>query len=397
VVNAVIVLSIHKTRAEILIIVLALIFKIECIFAQPLRIEFASTFENPEFGKVWITGFEEIPISSLEQISQQEWKSIFSVYTGEYDSGNIPSVLGNYQVIETAIVFMPRFPPTPGLSYTILFDSQLLWHKLGLKSTDSLLVRKVVKVPTIDYKPTKLDFINPQTDSIPANILSMYLHFSSPMSFENPYVHVKLYNDKDELINQPFVEVNEGLWDPERKRLTLFFHPGRIKRGVGPNMTMGPIFEPDHHYTMVVSENWKDAHGNSLGIDYEKSLYILPADRNQVDPFQWNLTQVTAGTLDKLTVSFGEVLDPGLVSRMITLVLENGTPVPGKSSPTVSQDAWQFIPETHWKRGDYLIMVDAKLEDLAGNSVRQIFEKKIEKNTLPESINYFIYLSLTVQ
>ena len=162
-------------------------------------------------------------------------------------------------------------------------------------------------------------------------------------------------------------------------------------------MTMGPIFELGHHYTIIVSENWKDAHGISLGSDYEKSLYILPADRNRVDPFQWILTPVTAGTLDKLTISFGEVLDPGLVSRMITLVLENGTLVPGNSSSTESHDAWQFIPETHWKRGDYLLMVDAKLEDLAGNSVGQIFEKKIEKNTLPESINYFIYLPLTVQ
>ncbi|MCZ6694154.1 MAG: Ig-like domain-containing protein, partial [Bacteroidetes bacterium] len=374
-----------------------LIFRIGLVVAQPLQVDFESRIENPDFGKVRVTGFEETTISLLEQIDQQDWKAIFLIYTGEYDIENIPSVLGNYKVNKTAIVFTPRFPPTPGLSYTILFDNQLLGKIVGLRNTDSTVVRKVVKVPSIDHKRTLLDFITPKSDSVPANILRMYLHFSSPMSFENPYIHVKILNHMGEIVNQPFVEVKKGLWDPERKRLTLFFHPGRIKRGVGPNMTMGPIFEPDHHYTMVVSENWKDAHGNSLGIAYEKSLYILPADRNRVDPFQWNLTQVTAGTLDKLTISFGEVLDPGLVSRMITLVLENGTPVPGNSSSTVSQDAWQFIPETHWKRGDYLIMVDAKLEDLAGNSVGQIFEKKIEKNTLPESTNYFIYLSLTVQ
>ena len=26
--------------------------------------------------------------------------------------------------------------------------------------------------------------------------------------------------------------VRNGLWDPERKRLTLFIHPGRVKTGV---------------------------------------------------------------------------------------------------------------------------------------------------------------------
>ena len=109
------------------------------------------------------------------------------------------------------------------------------------------------------------------------------------------------------------------------------------------------------------------------------------------------ITPVTAGTLDQLTISFGEALDPSLVSRMITIVRENGTPVQGKSSPNESQVAWLFTPITHWKKENYMIVVDVKLEDMAGNSVRQIFEKKIDTVTLPKPINDFIYLALIIQ
>jgi hypothetical protein len=36
--------------------------------------------------------------------------------------------------------------------------------------------------------------------------------------------------------------------------------------------------------------------------------------------------------------------------------------------------SWTFTPEKPWKQGDYEILIDPELEDLAGNSITKPFE-----------------------
>jgi hypothetical protein len=51
---------------------------------------------------------------------------------------------------------------------------------------------------------------------------------------------------------------------------------------------------------------------------------------------------------------------------------------------------WSFVPHTPWKAGDYQLIVDAAIEDLAGNHVGQAFDidtfervtKQISTNTV---------------
>ncbi len=61
-VNAVIALKIYKVRMKIPVTVLALIFKIGLIVAQPLQIDFENRIENIEFVKVRVSGFEKTTI-----------------------------------------------------------------------------------------------------------------------------------------------------------------------------------------------------------------------------------------------------------------------------------------------------------------------------------------------
>jgi hypothetical protein len=48
------------------------------------------------------------------------------------------------------------------------------------------------------------------------------------------YEHIKLLDAKGKPLEEVFLELGEELWDPEMKRFTLLFHPGRVKKGLVP-------------------------------------------------------------------------------------------------------------------------------------------------------------------
>jgi hypothetical protein len=55
--------------------------------------------------------------------------------------------------------------------------------------------------------------------------------------------------------------------------------------------------------------------------------------------------------------------------------------VPGVASVDEGERAWRFAPASAWGAGSYALRVDARLEDVAGNSVRRVFDRDLE---LPE-------------
>ena len=65
-------------------------------------------------------------------------------------------------------------------------------------------------------------------------------------------------------VDLPFLELEQELWDSSGKRFTLFFDPGRIKRGLKPREEVGPALEEGKSYTFVVDRAWHDAQGDSL-------------------------------------------------------------------------------------------------------------------------------------
>jgi hypothetical protein len=56
----------------------------------------------------------------------------------------------------------------------------------------------------------------------------------------------------------------EELWDPGFRRLTMTFAPGRIKRGLTSNESIGPPITEGKRYTLVVDRDWLDARMGSL-------------------------------------------------------------------------------------------------------------------------------------
>lgn len=67
----------------------------------------------------------------------------------------------------------------------------------------------------------------------PANVLRFHLQFDRPMTCENALRNLALTDRSGSKIEAPFVDIRDGLWNADQTLLTVLFHPGRIKSGVG--------------------------------------------------------------------------------------------------------------------------------------------------------------------
>jgi hypothetical protein len=62
-----------------------------------------------------------------------------------------------------------------------------------------------------------------------------------------------------------------------------------------------------------------------------------------------------------------------LLLRMIQ-VFRGQTPVTGKPEPSAHETEWRFTPDAAWQAGEYRLVVDTNIEDLAGNHIGAPFD-----------------------
>jgi hypothetical protein len=219
-----------------------------------------------------------------------------------------------------------------------------------------------------------VEHVYPSKDTLPENQLKFYLHFSAPMSRGEAYRHVRLLDAHGKAIDLPFLELDEELWDGAGKRFTLFFDPGRIKRGLKPREEVGPALEEGKRYTLVIDRAWPDAEGEALKQPYRKSFRVGPPDDNPPDPTTWKLRPPAPGTRAPLVVTFPKPLDHALLHRLIWVTDSQGRKVPGTPAVADEETRWRFTPLQTWAAGTYHLVIDTRLEDLAGNTIGRPFE-----------------------
>ncbi|MGI9542184.1 MAG: Ig-like domain-containing protein [Cyclobacteriaceae bacterium] len=369
---------VRKTR------ILVLVFLSTAAWAQePPSLHFQTDPTSPEFGRITVSLSEKwVEKLAALQLDQSNFKRMLQVYVGSEIPDDLPAVVGSYQVTPMGLSFYPRFAPPPGISYSVLFRADVLEELLhGPSISDSFNQSKTVKFPDANNKAeTLVEGIYPGTNELPSNVLRFYVHFSGPMGYENPYAYLKLYNEMGVEILDPFVEVDQGLWDETRTRLTVLVHPGRVKRGVGPNMTVGPVFEEGKSYKLFIDKEWKDINAQPLLDNYEQTYQIATADRVKVSTALWRVQKPREGTLSPLQIHFGEALDHALARRMISINKADGLLVEGTVSLDPMQLIWLFKPANPWKAGDYRVIINTKLEDLAGNNLIGVFDRPTLSN-----------------
>jgi hypothetical protein len=209
---------------------------------------------------------------------------------------------------------------------------------------------------------------------VPENQLKLYLHFSAPMSRGEAYQRIHLLDGAGQPIPLPFLEIDQELWDPEGRRLTLLFDPGRVKRDLLPNREAGSPLREGESYTLVVDREWLDAGGNPLRQEFRKSFQAGAPDYDPPSTQNWKVAAPAAQSKDALVIQFPEPLDFALLSRVIQVTTPTGDPVEGSIELDREETRWQFRPRVPWRKGDYVIEVATLLEDLAGNSLDRPFE-----------------------
>jgi hypothetical protein len=250
----------------------------------------------------------------------------------------------------------------------------------------------------------RLNAIYPSGDTVPANHLKFYLHFSVPMREGVFLEHCRLLDSAGQPVLEPFRETE--LWSEDHRRLTLWLHPGRQKTGVNLNEEFGPVLQPNQSYTLVISGAWPTADGAPLGQETRKAFRTTPRLTTQVDPFsdqpascctqssrtslltafkpvtRWQIRPPASGTLAPLEVHFPYPLDHALLLRCLRVVDDSGAPVAGYVATADHERTWRFTPNTAWQQASYKVLVHSILEDLAGNSLARPFEVDITATPL---------------
>ena len=291
----------------------------------------------------------------------------------------LPVVIGRYSVDGAHLKFEPRFPFSAGTSYKAEIDTAALARLAADASIDPeptvpLVVHSFTVPSQAKPRTTRTLGVHPSSGELPANLLRWYVELSAPMTPGNALEHVRLLDESGREVQGAFLALDQELWDPDRRRLTLLFDPGRVKRGVRTNLEAGAPLEAGHRYKLVVDDAWQDGTGAELTSGFEHSFQVVAADRTSPDPKRWRLTVPNAGTREPFRVALGEVVDHALAISMIGLYAADGSRVAGTVQLVDDDQTWIFSPTLPWVGGDFALRVDKRLEDVAGNSIARVFD-----------------------
>ena len=322
-----------------------------------------------------------------ENLSTDQWQRLLSVTVDDPSLPNPPAMLGDYLLEQDAVRFTPRYPLRPGLDFRVVFR----WAVID-PASDARLLERTLSVPRPSSPRSKVTAVYPSADHLPENLLKFYIHFAAPMSRGEAYQHVHLIEEASGAeVEHPFLELGEELWDPAGRRFTLFFDPGRVKRGLQPRELFGPALEEGKSYRLVIDSEWPDAEGRPLLKDFSKHFRVGPPDMSQPQVANWTVAPPAADTREPLVVRLDEPLDHAMLHRVVRVCGPMGNWLSGESSVSDQESCWQYIPLAPWKAGRYRLAVETILEDRAGNSLKRQFDvdvfEKIDREVTTELVD----------
>jgi len=278
-------------------------------------------------------------------------------------SSAVPPVAGRYVVEGMVLRFEPRYRPGEGLVLNIKVMA------------DSQITRRIeLPAARLASSSTVVTGIFPSADTIPANHLRWYIEFSAPMRDGEAERHVRLLDSGGNEVDNAFLIVSDELWDPARRRLTLLFDPGRVKRGVRQNLESGAPLVAGRNYVLRIDKEWRDGRGAELARGAEKRFHVAEAIRTGLESADWKLEAPRAGSREAVTIDFSRPLDRALAERLV-IVMRGEAMVEGRVSLSKGERIWSMEPARPWPDEELEVRVSPLLEDPAGNRVGFNFDR----------------------
>jgi len=323
--------------------------------------EITILWENKKATGISISG------TQIQRINPDSIASIIKVTL--FNDKNPVAILGEFEIKTEEIVFKPLIPFTRGLHYDISI------HKQPIGS---------FKVPNANVADAPaLQDIFPTQDTLPENLLKIYLRFSQSMREGQSDKYVTMLKNNSDTVHGAFLNLQPELWNEDRTLLTLWLDPGRIKRDLQPNKLLGAPLQKNGRYQIVISRKWKDEQGLNLIKNYSKRFVTTVRDGLSPNPKNWKLRMPQSNTLQSLRINFGETLDYSLLLETLKISTEKGENIAGKWIIGAEEQSCEFAPSTNWKSGIYKLKIETRLEDLAGNNLNRPFDRDV---TIPETV-----------
>ena len=117
------------------------------------------------------------------------------------------------------------------------------------------LVLFVVSCSLKENKTTlRITSVYPTTDTLPENLLRLYIQFSQPMKAVNNLENLKLLDENEKEIKGAIFNNVYELWDSEQKQLTIILDPARVKTDLVVNSEQGRALQSGKYYKLVIEK-----------------------------------------------------------------------------------------------------------------------------------------------
>lgn len=327
-----------------------------------------------QVGAFWLKGFSPSALKQFCELGPNKQAAIFQVFPAWEDQSDVSdyAMLGDVSCEGNSIVFSAPFPLQQGLSYRIVFR----WTRSP--EQESFDFDQKIRVPTQKKQPSnRVVQVYPSASHIPANLLKIYIEFSGSMSLDLARKHVRLLDEKGHVLSGAFLDLAEELWNKDRTRLTLLLDPGRIKRGLAPNLSDGQPLKAGYKVQLEIDAGWLDGSGATLIEGFEKIYHVVSEDRSKPQTSSWLWQYPRQNTREPLLVEFPESMDAALLKSGLVVLDDSGRALGGQIQLGNNEKQWHFTPEMPWLGKRYQLQVTGLLEDLAGNNFTRLFDEDI--------------------
>ena len=189
--------------------------------------------------------------------------------------------------------------------------------------------------------------------------------------------------DTGETLDNVFLPPEPELWDAERRRLTMLLDPGRIKRGLVPNLEWGYPLVEGSTVSIAIDLAFRDAAGQPLEEATHRSFTVGPALRTQDRPLALAVNPTFCRQHDATAGEFRPPSRPRAAAAQPVDPNPNGDTTDGTAEIGPSELSWSFTPAVPWASGEHNLVVEPRLEDVAGNTPVRVFDRDISR---PEDI-----------